>query len=326
MVWGLSEAMDCVRTDLPNLAESDCSVLIVGETGTGKGMLARELHQASSRGGQPFVHVDCAALASSVIESELFGHERGAFTGASAARKGRFELASTGTVFLDEISELSPEVQAKLLRVLHDRRFERVGGTKTMVLDARVVAATNRSLPLEVAEGRFRSDLYYRLAVVEIELPPLRNRVMDLEALVEEASRVVSARLGREVKRPTAGALSRLCAYSWPGNGREVFNIIERVAVRWPERDFDQKLAERAVGSRAVPEEPLSAGSAGLPPKGLSLEEVLMGCGGNVSLASRKLGVPRSTFRHRLAKERSKADATSESQLVFSFGAVSHIP
>ena len=176
IVWGKSEEMRALRDRVERAAASDAAVLLTGETGTGKGEVAQLIHRLSRRRSGRLVHVDCAALAPQVIESELFGHERGAFTGAAARRPGRFELAEEGTLFLDEVAELAPELQAKLLRVLHDRCFERVGGGVTLAMRARVVAATNRPLSSEVAQGRFRSDLYYRLAVLEFELPPLRER------------------------------------------------------------------------------------------------------------------------------------------------------
>ncbi len=243
--------MRALRACVERVAPSDCSVLLTGETGTGKGEVARSLHRGSPRATAPFVHVNCAALSPSVIESELFGHERGAFTDASIRRSGCFERAEGGTLFLDEVAELAADLQAKLLRVLHDRRYERVGGSVPLAMGARVVAATNRSLQAEVIAGRFRSDLYYRLAVVELEIPPLRQRLEDLEALIHEIGRGLAGRLGVEVRTPTDCARQVLGRHEWPGNVRELMNLLERVAICWPERPFDRSVALLALGTGA---------------------------------------------------------------------------
>ena len=300
LVWGSSPVMQEIRLKVHNLAQSDCPILIGGETGTGKGMVARAIHASSPRKSRPFVHVDCAALAPSMIESELYGHERGAFTGAMNRRVGRFELAEQGTVFLDEIAELPMELQVKLLRVLQDRCFERVGGIRTVRLGARIVAATNRALWNEVQENRFRSDLYYRIAVVGVELPPLRDRPQDIPDLVEEARRSISVRQGRVIRPPRAEALARLARYSWPGNVRELFNLVEHIAACWPDRPFDASLVEKVL-------EPISR--IHLPSQvregkttQSDLEDVLRDCGGNVSQASRRLGMARTTLRRRLGR------------------------
>ena len=318
LVWGASETMRGIRSKLGRLAASDCPVLLIGETGTGKGMLAREIHATSSRSHLPFVHVDCAALAPSVIESEFFGHERGAFTGAGERRPGRFELADEGTVFLDEVAELPTELQAKLLRVLNDRCYERVGGRATLSMRARVLAATNRSLKAEVECKRFRVDLYYRLAVVEIALPALRERLSDVPGLIEEARQNVSARQGRVVAAPTEDALSVLSRHLWPGNVREVFNLVERIAACWPDRPFDMALVEEALSGGLFPLHEDSRGPQ-LPPSD-GLENVLRACKGNVSLASRKLGIPRSTLRRHLAKLEAPGGPGSPRQLDLPFG------
>lgn len=299
IVWGKSEEMRALRDRVERAAASDAAVLLTGETGTGKGEVARLIHRLSRRRSGRLVHVDCAALAPQVIESELFGHERGAFTGAAARRPGRFELAEEGTLFLDEVAELAPELQAKLLRVLHDRCFERVGGGVTLAMRARVVAATNRPLNSEVAQGRFRSDLYYRLAVLEFELPPLRERSEDLSALMEGIRRDLSARLGRVVKPATWGAREVLARHTWPGNVRELVNLIERVAIYWPERPFDRDIALEALAS---------TGRAAVSPPRLdpldqaTLRGALEQSQGNVSRAARMLDIPRSTLRYRLRR------------------------
>ena len=220
-----------LRQSLRRVARADATVLLRGETGTGKGLVARLLHDASARASAPFAHVDCAALAPSVIESELFGHERGAFTGADACRAGRLEAAAGGTLFLDEIAELEPRLQAKLLRALQDRAFERVGGTRTLTLQARVVAATHRDLRRMVADGSFRADLYFRLQVFEVTLPPLRERLEDLPVLVARGLAAIAARSG--VAPPQCGDpfVEALAVHRWPGNVRELWNLLEPAVV-----------------------------------------------------------------------------------------------
>jgi two-component system response regulator AtoC len=228
---GRSPAILGVMEQVRHIASTRATVLIEGETGTGKGLVAQSIHQNSPRKSERFVWVNCGALAEGVIESELFGHERGAFTGANALRRGRFELADGGTLFLDEIAETSPAVQVKLLRVLQDRSFERVGGTDTIKTDVRLVAATNRELAVEVKAGRFREDLYYRLSVVRIQMPPLRERREDVPVLVEAFLREFNREHGRRVTGITRGVLDRLMRYPWPGNVRELRNTIEGMVV-----------------------------------------------------------------------------------------------
>ncbi len=213
------------------VAESAGTVLICGESGVGKEVVARAIHDLSPRKSEPFLAVNCAALSENLLESELFGHERGAFTGAEKLRKGRFELADRGTLVLDEISEVSPRVQAKLLRVLQERAFERVGSSVTIGIDVRVVATSNRDLPRAVARGDFRQDLFFRLNVLPIHLPPLRDRLDDVPLLVEHFVRVTSSREGKPPKRFGRDALSLLQSYPWPGNVRELQNIVERAVV-----------------------------------------------------------------------------------------------
>jgi DNA-binding NtrC family response regulator len=212
------------------VARSSSRVLILGETGTGKELFARTLHAKSRHATQPFVEVNCAAIPPNLLESELFGHERGAFTGATERRKGRFEEAEGGTLFLDEIGELGVALQSKLLRVLQTGDFNRVGGSRTLRSTARVIAATNRNLQQEVQEGRFRADLYYRLNVVTLEVPPLRDRFGDIPLLVQHFGRKFTAP-GNPLLSFSREAIQRLCAYSWPGNVRELEHLIERLAV-----------------------------------------------------------------------------------------------
>jgi DNA-binding NtrC family response regulator len=212
-------------------AATRATVLILGESGTGKELIAQALHQESPRKDKPFVRVHCAALSESLLESELFGHEKGSFTGAVARKEGRFELADGGTLFLDEIGEISSSVQVKLLRVLQQREFERVGGTQTLKVDVRIVAATHRDLTAEVKAGRFREDLFYRLNVVSLTLPPLRERKSDIPALVSHFLEKYSESYGKEVKGLAPGTLQALLAHDWPGNIRELENAIERAVV-----------------------------------------------------------------------------------------------
>jgi Nif-specific regulatory protein len=213
------------------VAPRETSVLILGESGTGKELVARALHAGSPRASRPFVAINCAALTETLLESELFGHEKGAFTGAVAQKKGKLELAEGGTVFLDEAGEMTPQLQAKLLRVLQQREFERVGGTKTLRLDVRLIAATNRDLAAEVKRGAFREDLYHRLNVVAIRVPPLRDRVEDIPALARHFLERASVRCGRRVTGISPDAERYLVNYSWPGNIRELENAIERAVV-----------------------------------------------------------------------------------------------
>jgi two-component system NtrC family response regulator/two-component system response regulator HydG len=206
-------------------------VLVLGESGTGKELVAQALHEESGRRDKPFIKVNCAALSESLLESELFGHEKGSFTGATGRREGRFELADGGTLFLDEVGEISPSLQIKLLRVLQTREFERVGGTQTVKVDVRLVAATNRDLAAEVKAGRFREDLFYRLNVVAVTLPSLRQRKGDIPALVSHFIEKYAAAYGKSVKGLAPGTLNALLAHSWPGNVRELENAIERAVV-----------------------------------------------------------------------------------------------
>jgi DNA-binding NtrC family response regulator len=243
-IVGESAAMRRVKQQVMAVAESHGTVLICGESGTGKEVVARAVHELSPRTGEAFLAVNCAALSESLLESELFGHERGAFTGAEKLRKGRFELADRGTLLLDEISEVSARVQAKLLRVLQERQFERVGSSLSIGVDVRVVATSNRDLPKSVARGDFRQDLFFRLNVLPIHLPALRDRLEDVPSLVEHFAGLIAAREGKPVRRFSAEALGLMQAYSWPGNVRELQNIVERAVVLSRAEEIDRAMIE----------------------------------------------------------------------------------
>src|SRR5947208_7740002 len=234
LLIGESDPMKRLEQQMRSAAPSHSRVLITGENGSGKEIVARTLHRLSTRADMPFVDVNCAAIPEELIESELFGHRKGAFTGAIDDRKGKFELADGGTLFLDEIGDMSLKTQAKVLRVLQEQTFQRVGGQQTIRVDVRVIAATNKDLEAEIAGGSFRNDLYYRLNVIPIEVPPLRARASDVVLLAEHFLRRFAAEMGTPRKRLSAGAAAKLKAYAWPGNVRELRNVIERLAILVP--------------------------------------------------------------------------------------------
>jgi len=252
-IVGESKAMREILALVKRVATSRATVLISGESGTGKELVARAIHQQSPRAGKTFVSVNCAALTETLLESELFGHERGAFTHAVAMRKGRFELADGGTLFLDEVAEMSPALQVKLLRVLQEMEFERVGGNKTIKVDVRVVAATNRELKLEVDAGRFREDLYYRLNVVHLHIPPLRERREDIALLATHFLRKYAQENARGDIHLSPEAMKLLLQYTWPGNVRELENVMERAVIlcgqdRITVNDLPRELAGEPTG------------------------------------------------------------------------------
>jgi len=231
LIVGTSDAMRYVMSRIDQVAPTDATVLLYGETGTGKELLARAVHRRSSRRNHPFVVVNCAAMPSALMESELFGRERGAFTGAHTSQIGRFELANRGTIFLDEIGELALEVQPKLLRVLQEGQVERLGSPRTVDVDVRVIAATNRDLSEEVREGRFRRDLFYRLNVFPITVPPLRERREDIPMLVRHFAQQFARRMKKNVESIPSDTMDALKRYDWPGNIRELQNLIERAVI-----------------------------------------------------------------------------------------------
>lgn len=258
---------------IEKVARTDSTVLILGESGTGKEVVARAIHESSPRVRKSLVPVNCGAIPANLLESELFGHVKGAFTGALHARQGRFELANHGTIFLDEIGEMSPLLQVKLLRVLQERSFEAVGGTRPIEVDVRIIAATNKDLEAEVKAGRFREDLFYRLNVVPVNLPPLRERKVDIPLLLEHFNARSAKVRHRSVKGFTPAALERLGQYGWPGNVRELENLVERLTVFCMDEVVDVgDLPPKVVESQAV-----SKGDHffDLPEDGLDLREVL---------------------------------------------------
>src|SRR5512143_464673 len=233
-IVGESEKIKALKEEIMRAGPSNGRVLIFGENGTGKELVARAIHKVSLRANGPFVSVNCAAIPGELIESELFGHEKGAFTGASAQRKGQFELADGGTIFLDEIGDMSLSTQAKVLRTLQEQEIQRVGGTKTIKVDVRVIAATNRVLEDEIKAGRFREDLYYRLNVIPFNVPPLRERQDDIPGLVDYFIKGYSAEYGKKPKKVSDGAMRLFTGYAWPGNVREMKNIMERLVIMTP--------------------------------------------------------------------------------------------
>jgi len=306
---GAGSAMRRVFATLEKVAETDLTVLVRGESGTGKELVAQALHQRSTRRQRPFVAVNCAAISPELVESELFGHEKGAFTGADARRQGRFEAADGGTIFLDEIGDMPTPTQAKVLRVLQERAFERVGGTKPIAVDVRVVAATHRNLEEEVRRGRFREDLYYRLRVVEIALPPLRERREDVPALALHFLERVTERLGLEKKRLGESALAKLALHPWPGNVRELQNAIEQAAVLAAGpviEEADLRLAGAPGAAPSAAEE--SQGLAFAEAKRRATERFerafLLGAlrrsGGNVSRAAESIGMVRQSLQQKI--------------------------
>jgi formate hydrogenlyase transcriptional activator len=300
-----------LKRQLELVAPTTATVLLLGESGTGKDVLARAIHDASPRADHPMITINCAALPSTLAESELFGHEQGAFTGALKQRRGKFELADHGTLFLDEVGELPLDVQAKLLRVLQERELERVGGTDTIQVDVRIVAATNRDLEADVAAGRFREDLYYRLSVFPLALPPLRERRGDIPALVEVFIARAAVRLRVPVRRVTDEGMRRLTDYAWPGNVRELQNAIERAMIVSPGAtlEVDAMLPRRAPVIAAAPPRPAPRTAPEDSDADVAARErylaALEGCNWVIEGASGAaaiLGVHPNTLRYRLKR------------------------
>jgi transcriptional regulator with PAS, ATPase and Fis domain len=295
---GRSEALQSAMRLAIRAAKSDATVLVFGESGTGKELFARLIYEESRRKSRKFLAVNCSAIEQSLLGSTLFGHEKGAFTGADRQKKGLFEEANGGTIFLDEIGELTHDMQVKLLRVLQEGEFMRVGGTETVKVDVRVITATNRDLAKAVKDGRFREDLYYRLNVIQIHLPPLRERTGDIEDLVKH----YVTELGGPSRTISPGAMSALCAYSWPGNVRELRNTIERMVVLGGDRlDVDDLPSEIATGG--MPVGPAASSGQSLADVERShIMSVLEMSGGNKCKAAQLLGLSRSALYEKLKK------------------------
>jgi two-component system, NtrC family, response regulator AtoC len=310
-IVGPSRRMQEVLATVVRVAPTSSTVLLAGESGVGKDLIARAIHEQSRRASGPFIKINSTAIPESLLESELFGYERGAFTGAAASKPGKFELADKGTLFLDEIGDVAPATQVKLLRVLQEREFERLGGLKTIKVDVRMVAATNRDLRAALEQGAFREDLYYRLNVVPINIPPLREHKEDIPELVDHFIRLHAANSGKPVRSITPGALKVLTSFHWPGNVRELQNIIERAIAlsaggRIEVQDIRLDNAPARYGATT------SAGDSHLPfpPDGMTLDaledeiirEAMRRANGNKSQAARLLGLSRNALRYRLSK------------------------
>ena len=315
-VIGSSPAFRRMMTLLEQVAGSSATVLVQGESGTGKELVARTIHARSARSRGPFVAVNCAALPEALLESELFGYEKGAFTGAAGRKEGRFELADGGTLFLDEVSDLSAVTQPKILRVLQEGEFERLGGTKTLRVDVRIVAATNQGLAQMVREKRFREDLYYRLNVITMTVPPLRERSEDIRVLAQHFLRVYAAKNNRRLEGFTDDAIRRLEAYAWPGNVRELENVIERGVVLAQGVLMDMTdLPPEIAGATPLPEGVLSIriGTPLAEVEARLLEETLRATKGNKTLTAKLLGIDPTTVLRKLKRqdEQGEGDAAS---------------
>jgi len=297
-------AMRRLVATMREVARSEATVLLTGESGTGKGLLARAIHDGSFRKHGPFVEANCVVYSEGVLNSELFGHEKGAFTGAAKLKRGRFELARSGTLFLDEIGEISPATQLLLLRVLQDRSFERVGGEETLEADVRLVAATNRDLAEAIRRGAFREDLFYRLNVIPIAVPPLRERLEDVPVLTASFLARAAAKLGRPAPEISAEALASLLAYPWPGNVRELENLMERLVVLVPRERIEASDLPEALhgGTLPAPGKPVEESLEAL--ERARILDVLQACGGNKKLAAARLGIHRSTLYAKLDRYR----------------------
>ncbi len=308
---GHSESMRQILDLIEKVADSDSTVLIFGESGTGKELVARAIHYRSDRMDKPLVPINCAAIPADLLESELFGYEKGAFTGAHKTKVGRFELANGGTLFLDEVGEMSPQLQVKLLRVLQERSFERLGGIRSIQVDVRIIAATNRNLEASIEEGKFREDLYYRLSVIPIQIPPLRDRREDIPLLVEHFLENFNRQKSREVQGITPRAMEALVQYGWPGNVRELENLMERLVVLKRAGTIDlEDLPEKVRGAASQEE----LGKILLPEGGIQLDaavhrlekelilQALKRSGGIKKEAARLLGMKRTTLIQKMKR------------------------
>jgi formate hydrogenlyase transcriptional activator len=301
---GASQQFNDVLRAIKIVAPTDAAVLIHGETGTGKELVARAIHDSSSRSKRPFIKVNCAAIPATLLESELFGHEKGAFTGAFAQQLGRFELAHQGTLFLDEIGEIPLELQSKLLRALQEQEFERLGSSRTIRVDVRIIAATNRNLKAMIDENRFRADLYYRLNVFPLHVPALRDRREDIPMLTRYFVQRYARRMGRNIETIPACALAALTNYDWPGNIRELQNVVERSVIlsNGPELYVDMaELSSRPVAPTASGRTPILSGENERDLILRALEDA-RGMVGGPNGAAARLGLPRTTLQARMRK------------------------
>jgi two-component system nitrogen regulation response regulator NtrX len=304
-IMGEHPDMLAIMETLKKVAPTNARILIIGENGTGKELVARAVHDLSPRAKEAFIEVNCAAIPEELIESELFGHEKGAFTGAVSRRIGKFELADGGTLFLDEVGDMSHSAQAKVLRVLQESQFERVGGTETRHVDVRVIAATNKDLHKESQTGNFREDLYYRLNVVPVTIPPLRKRISDLPVLVEHFLRATAQELGQKPKKISKRAMTELMEYNWPGNVRELENLIERLVILTPKPVIDVEDLPILGPAKNLEDQFLERDSYNDFREAVEKEfflRKLRSHGYNVSKTARRLGMQRSNLYKKLEK------------------------
>lgn len=306
-ITGNSKTIKHLKEQIKVVAPTNAWVLITGENGTGKELVAHTIHRQSTRSQKPMVEVNCAAIPEELIESELFGHEKGAFTGATTMKKGKFDLAHEGTLFLDEISDMSLKAQSKTLRILQEQKFERVGGSRTIHVDVRVIAATNKELESEIEKGNFRDDLYFRLNVIPITVPPLRERVEDIPELVSEFLNEISLRTNLELKQFSSKAIDLLKKYHWPGNVRELRNLVERLVIMIPEKVIQDKNIpapfSRAPGAKEAPESSLMDGSfkdAKVKFEKAFIARKLREFNGNISQTAEAIGIERSNLHKKI--------------------------
>ena len=306
-ITGNSKTIKHLKEQIKVVAPTNAWVLITGENGTGKELVAHTIHRQSGRSSKPMVEVNCAAIPEELIESELFGHEKGAFTGATTMKKGKFDLAHEGTLFLDEISDMSLKAQSKTLRILQEQKFERVGGSKTIHVDVRVIAATNKDLETEIEKGNFRDDLYFRLNVIPITVPALRERVEDIPELVSEFLNDISLRTNLELKEFSQKAIGLLKKYHWPGNVRELKNLVERLVIMTPEKVIQDKDIpppfNRAVDVKQAPDSSLMDGSfkdAKMKFEKAFIARKLREFNGNISQTAEAIGIERSNLHKKI--------------------------
>ncbi|UCE07179.1 MAG: sigma-54-dependent Fis family transcriptional regulator, partial [bacterium] len=298
---GQSAAIQKVKFLIERVATKDVTVLITGDSGTGKELVARAIHQKSSRNNKPLVAMNCAALPENLVESELFGHEKGAFTGAHCQKKGKFEFADGGTLFLDEIGDMSLATQSKLLRVLQEGTFQRIGGNKTLTVDVRVIAASNKDLTEEICQGKFREDLYYRVNVVQINIPPLRERTEDIPLLAAYFLKKYTDFYGKNINGIADKALGRLMQYDFPGNIRELQNLIERAVIMEPGNELTLDFIPISPLTAKIPQSQDSTGTLEQLEKE-HIKRVIQQVNYNKSQAARILGIARKTLREKMQK------------------------